>query len=781
MLLSEFRIRNFRSIIDSGWNKLSTDNITALIGQNESGKTSILESLCSFREGVISEDVLRSDITLPEVSCAYKPATDENFDLVDKSRLPEGIIEAIRKDNKLVLTRIWNMDLTNRLYLSGEKISEIFDRIENEEMKLTDTVIREIYRSRSECEEIRRQIKITQEDCILLRKESEKIAVRLSKLNKLSKRSKDTEKLELLKREIQNVNSGFNHINEKIRTGELHLTSLKEKLAQNEMVKEHGQQCLENMETFEYVKAEMEKAYKQLIEADDNHRLADENQRKAGRQGLKKARETVGKLQHRLNHLKNISGTCKRLVRNLVQGMNLAEAGQQANEEYISISRIFTREESGEEFLKCLPRHEFFEDFGSLLPNRIDLDDIYENNNRVEGFKAVRNFLIIAGLDPKFFRQSNNRILKQKIENLNNEVTVDFQEYWCQNIGKENKISINFDLEHYDISHPEKKGKPYLEFWIKDEHERLYPKQRSMGVRWFLSFYLELKAFARQNKNEKSILLIDEPGLSLHARAQEDVLKVFEDIREKVQIIYTTHSPHLIDHNKLYRLLAIERSRDKSEKSETIVFDASHFQSATSDTLSPVSALLGAGFMHQVSRNTVNVIVEDISTFYYMSSLYKLIDPESEIFFLPADGKAGVPVLINLMTGWGFDFSVLLFDNQNNRAMIEKIQLQLEGFNLSDSGTRLILAENFEGSEDLFSTLDFKKHIINKRLGIPETNSGYIHENNISRPLLASRFAQLVATGNFSVDLLDEETRQNIEKICRSVIKSFRIIKNKAR
>ncbi len=71
MKLKAFRIRNFRSIVDTGWQNISPDNITCLIGQNESGKTSVLEGLKVFYSGVISEDVLRSDLTLPEVSCRF--------------------------------------------------------------------------------------------------------------------------------------------------------------------------------------------------------------------------------------------------------------------------------------------------------------------------------------------------------------------------------------------------------------------------------------------------------------------------------------------------------------------------------------------------------------------------------------------------------------------------------------------------------------------------------------------------------------------------------------
>ena len=57
MKLLSFNIQNYRSVIHSGWCNLAHDNITALIGQNESGKTSILEALQSFYEGVINEDV----------------------------------------------------------------------------------------------------------------------------------------------------------------------------------------------------------------------------------------------------------------------------------------------------------------------------------------------------------------------------------------------------------------------------------------------------------------------------------------------------------------------------------------------------------------------------------------------------------------------------------------------------------------------------------------------------------------------------------------------------
>ena len=116
-----------------------------------------------------------------------------------------------------------------------------------------------------------------------------------------------------------------------------------------------------------------------------------------------------------------------------------------------------------------------------------------------------RNFLSLAQLDYSFFQQPSSRILKQKIENLNHSLTRNFHDFWQQSIGRNNKIHIQFELDHYNSSYGEKAGKPYLEFWIKDEGERLYPKQRSRGVRWFLSFYMELKASA--NISDRQMVL----------------------------------------------------------------------------------------------------------------------------------------------------------------------------------------------------------------------------------------------------------------------------------
>ena len=778
MRLAEFNIKNFRSIVDSGWNSLSSDNITALIGQNESGKTSVLEALYSFYDGAISEDILRSDMSLPEVSCTYIPESVDNFDYIDSRRMPPGVLEEINKSNRLVLTRRWSPDLSSRICLSGNNIPEIFDKLKFDEIKLIKNTINRIENLIGECLEIQNGSKGLEESILSLKKRLAVTDKKHNDLKKQLKRTSNAEEKDILKRNIENVNKEYQHISETIKEEETRIYENKIKLSDKDLVKQYGEDCLELFENMDLTKSELEGAYKSLREIEGNmYLLKGEKEIKAGEAKLFQAKQEYIMKSRQMETLTENAGIKIRLVKNLLDNIELSEAEKTARQEYETTKKLYSQEEAGELFFRDIPRHEFFEDFSSLLPNRIDLEDIFENNSRVEGFKAVRNFLIIAGLDPEFFRQTNNRILKQKIENLNNEVTVDFQEYWRQNVGKTNKIRINFELEHYDISHPEKKGRPYLEFWVKDQHERLYPKQRSRGVRWFLSFYLELKAFARENKNLHRVLLIDEPALSLHARAQEDVLKVFEDIKGKIQIIYTTHSPHLIDHSKLYRLLAVQRAYENSEQSETIIFDASHLHSATSDTLSPVCSLMGTGLTQQESqRQSKNVIVEDITSFYFLSAIYKLFNDSEQICFLPANGPAGVPTLVNLLMGWGYEFSVLLFNNKENNGIINELQSSLHDFEIDNPDSRLQFAEHIPGPEDLFSTLDFKKFIIKTRVGISGSNSGYIIQNEISRPLLAASFAQSVSAGDITISCFDDETQKNMEWFFDSVVKKIRTL-----
>lgn len=68
MKILSVRVKNFRSIVDSGCVPLSHDGVTVFVGQNESGKTSLLDAInCVVGGAKLSADDTRVDEALPEV------------------------------------------------------------------------------------------------------------------------------------------------------------------------------------------------------------------------------------------------------------------------------------------------------------------------------------------------------------------------------------------------------------------------------------------------------------------------------------------------------------------------------------------------------------------------------------------------------------------------------------------------------------------------------------------------------------------------------------------
>src|SRR4030042_4061933 len=129
MRFKGFKIKNYRSIVDSGWNLLAYDNITALIGQNESGKTSVLEALMSFYDGKISDDVLRSDMTFPIVSCMFELDGNVN-QLMDSSAVPEELRNILNNKKEIILERKWKPDRTTSVIAGDDDVVDYFHRIQ---------------------------------------------------------------------------------------------------------------------------------------------------------------------------------------------------------------------------------------------------------------------------------------------------------------------------------------------------------------------------------------------------------------------------------------------------------------------------------------------------------------------------------------------------------------------------------------------------------------------------------------------------------------------------
>lgn len=743
MRLTAFRIQNFRSIVDTGWQSVSPDNITCLIGQNESGKTSVLEGLYVFHSGVITEDVLRSDLSLPEVSCRFAVKKGWLLDMAVNAG-PE-LKQLLAETETLELTRYWLADFTSSVRVSGE-VSEYLDSLEKAWRLYLDEIrgkiSEEIYRLaadehlKSELSERKRELELS-----LKEKGSKGFGRGLFGIKRPGSPEKEAD-IQQLKSELKDVSGRLEQLGARMESR----ADLVRAVAAWKVLTGEYEEIEKQLDEVSFKLEERHQMMTLLLKPDDYD---------------DKIWETIIDEYHRLRSERDrLMAEIDRqtaLCGFLMEGNSGEEAMLKVQEITGKYRSKYTGEMLGKACLDYTPDFAIFEDFGSLLPNRIDLEDIVAADSGIEGYKAARNFMKLARLDYSFFTQPSSRILKQTIENLNQKLTHNFHDFWQQSVGGKNKIKIQFELEHYSASHGEKSGKPYLEFWIKDEGERLYPKQRSRGVRWFLSFYLELQASALGG-DKPIVLLVDEPGVSLHARAQEDVLKVFEDISDKIQIIYTTHSPHLVDINKLHRVLAVQRDDFENYRSATKIIDPVLLSAATPDTLTPIHSVMGNPFGAGFSDRKANLIVSDTGSYYFLSSILLLSGVEPAFNTVPATSAESIPSLCNIMIGWGLQFHVLVFDNDddNRAATFTASTIFRENSNIT-----IRFQSPFHAVEDLFSTLDFKKHIVKTREGITIPNSVYLNDKKLPRSFLASRLLSEIKSGMLKAKDFDEESHEN--------------------
>ncbi|MES2511908.1 MAG: AAA family ATPase [Pseudomonadota bacterium] len=409
-----------------------------------------------------------------------------------------------------------------------------------------------------------------------------------------------------------------------------------------------------------------------------------------------------------------------------------------------------------------IPGATLFNAESGLLPNTVDIDE--KGKPAGNGATAAGNFLTIAEISLPALLSGDGRFRQNVLNKANKRVSDDFSSFWSQLIGVDSKLTLQCAFEHYGSSNSEKAGKPYLEFWISDGNTQLYPKQRSLGVRWFVSFYLQLRA--NEKNNSQRIFLLDEPGANLHAKAQGDVLKLIDRIRKDLPIVYSTHSPQMIEYEKLYRIRAVQRDGTQ-EDSPTVMIDGHHLGAASSDTLSPILAAMGSDMSHQtVIKKSRNVLLEEISGFYYLKAFWKLSARKETIHFIAATGVNKLPLLANMFLGWGLDFIVAVDDDKQGREVFNQLKKDLCGDDEKLAKDRLIKLPGATSIEEIFSSLDFKRHVLrDEAIVIENGNAEYMKAQHVSKPVAALQFWLKVEDGSIQSKDLEKETTTRIESV----------------
>ena len=146
---------------------------------------------------------------------------------------------------------------------------------------------------------------------------------------------------------------------------------------------------------------------------------------------------------------------------------------------------------------------------------------------------------------------------------------------------------------------------------------------------WFFSFLAWYSKVRRENDN--LILLLDEPGLSLHAKAQEDLLGYFDaELAPHHQVLYTTHSPFMIDPSKFNRVrivqdLSIEKDSETLRPDQEGTKVTTDVLEATEDSLFPLQAALGWEIHQTLFIGPNCLVVEGASDLLYIRAISELL------------------------------------------------------------------------------------------------------------------------------------------------------------
>lgn len=143
--------------------------------------------------------------------------------------------------------------------------------------------------------------------------------------------------------------------------------------------------------------------------------------------------------------------------------------------------------------------------------------------------------------------------------------------------------------------------------------------QRSEGFQWLVSFFVVFFAEA-MDKHKNAILLLDEPGMSLHGLKQRDFRDTITRLAEKNQTIYTTHSPFLVGPDELDLVKVVEmKNRKEGTKIHTTI------SSSDPAGLLPLQEALGYDLAQSLFSQQRNLILEGITDYWYLDATANLL------------------------------------------------------------------------------------------------------------------------------------------------------------
>lgn len=260
----------------------------------------------------------------------------------------------------------------------------------------------------------------------------------------------------------------------------------------------------------------------------------------------------------------------------------------------------------------------------------------------------------VAGLEPQqlqsLLSKNDAETRNQLVNRAGAIVTSTLRKLW-----KDRQLKVRFNLDGQN-----------LDTLISDPNNaydvEVNLNERSRGLRWFFSFYVTFAADTDGGDADGAVLLLDEPGLYLHASSQHDLLKHLRGSFTN-QILYTTHSPFMVPADAIQLVRTVNIAADTGTT-------VTNNPTGDSRTLFPLQAALGYTLSQSLFVGSANLIVEGVTDFWILSAARAHLEGEGasplpgELVLTPADGAQKVSYMVALLTSQELDVLVLLDDEK---------------------------------------------------------------------------------------------------------------------
>ena len=314
---------------------------------------------------------------------------------------------------------------------------------------------------------------------------------------------------------------------------------------------------------------------------------------------------------------------------------------------------------------KRLPRFLFFAEY-HRLPGEVAIDELTRRKSANELSVVDTIFLALlelANTTPEDLQDIDQfEYLVAELESVSQRITRDVMEYWSQ----DRSLEVDFRCDAARPHDPPPFNSGYImRTRIRNRRHRttLGFDERSAGFIWFFSFLVWL-SHIRRDHGTQYVILLDEPGLGLHARAQMDMMRF---IREKLlpayQVIYTTHSPFMIDGQHLDGLRTVEDTSDGDTVLGTKVGD--RVLSTDADTLFPIRAALAYDVAKRVVTGPQTLLLDRPSDVLYLKWFSRELQLQGRAHLSPAwslvpvGGLDSIAPFVSLFAGQEQQIAVL--------------------------------------------------------------------------------------------------------------------------